>query len=376
MKLTVQQPHLAHGLSLVSRAVATRSTLPVLSNVLLATDEGRLRLSATNLELGISCWIPAQIAEEGALTVPARTLSDMVSVFPSESIALSLKGGSGNILSLQCSSSQAELRGISADEFPPMPAPDSSDGLVFKAAELKEMIQQVVFAASTDENRPVLQGVLIEIAGEEVTFAATDGFRISVRKMTLETPAAAPLRLIVPARALNELARILTDGEQSVTMLVPPGRGQVVFRQREVELVSQLIEGNFPDYKVIIPRAARTHVVLSTGAFAKACRQAEIIAREGNNVVRLNLQPRADAPGLVEVSAQSEQTGATQVSLDANIEGPGLLIAFNVRFLREVLDVIKTPSFALEMNANNAPVTIRPIGDESFIHVLMPMHLG
>lgn len=376
MKLTVQQPHLAHGLSLVSRAVATRSTLPVLSNVLLATDEGRLRLSATNLELGISCWIPAQIAEEGALTVPARTLSDMVSVFPSESIALSLKGGSGNILSLQCSSSQAELRGISADEFPPMPAPDSSDGLVFKAAELKEMIQQVVFAASTDENRPVLQGVLIEIAGEEVTFAATDGFRISVRKMTLETPAAAPLRLIVPARALNELARILTDGEQTVTMLVPPGRGQVVFRQREVELVSQLIEGNFPDYKVIIPRAARTHVVLSTGAFAKACRQAEIIAREGNNVVRLNLQPRADAPGLVEVSAQSEQTGATQVSLDANIEGPGLLIAFNVRFLREVLDVIKTPSFALEMNANNAPVTIRPIGDESFIHVLMPMHLG
>ncbi|KPL82067.1 hypothetical protein SE15_13220 [Thermanaerothrix daxensis] len=376
MKLTVQQPHLAHGLSLVSRAVATRSTLPVLSNVLLATDEGRLRLSATNLELGISCWIPAQIAEEGALTVPARTLSDMVSVFPSESIALGLKVGSGNILSLQCSSSQAELRGISADEFPPMPAPDSSDGLVFKAAELKEMIQQVVFAASTDENRPVLQGVLIEIAGEEVTFAATDGFRISVRKMTLETPAAAPLRLIVPARALNELARILTDGEQTVTMLVPPGRGQVVFRQREVELVSQLIEGNFPDYKVIIPRAARTHVVLSTGAFAKACRQAEIIAREGNNVVRLNLQPRADAPGLVEVSAQSEQTGATQVSLDANIEGPGLLIAFNVRFLREVLDVIKTPSFALEMNANNAPVTIRPIGDESFIHVLMPMHLG
>jgi len=123
MKLTVQQPHLAHGLSLVSRAVATRSTLPVLSNVLLATDEGRLRLSATNLELGISCWIPAQIAEEGALTVPARTLSDMVSVFPSESIALSLKGGSGNILSLQCSSSQAELRGISADEFRPCPPP-------------------------------------------------------------------------------------------------------------------------------------------------------------------------------------------------------------------------------------------------------------
>ncbi|MGB9897753.1 MAG: DNA polymerase III subunit beta, partial [Thermanaerothrix sp.] len=140
--------------------------------------------------------------------------------------------------------------------------------------------------------------------------------------------------------------------------------------------VSQLIEGNFPDYKVIIPRAAKTHAVLSTSAFAKACRQAEIIAREGNNVVRLNLQPRTDAPGQVEVSAQSEQTGATQVSLDANIDGPGLLIAFNVRFLREVLDVIKTPSFALEMNANNAPVTIRPIGDESFIHVLMPMHLG
>ena len=385
MKLTVQQPHLAHGLSVVARAVATRSTLPVLSNVLLATDEGRLRLSATNLELGISCWIPAQIAEEGALTVPARTLSDMVSVFPNESIALSLKGSSGTTLSLQCGSSQAELRGISADEFPPMPVPDGADGLVFKAGELKDMIQQVVFAASSDENRPVLQGVLIEIADDEVTFAATDGFRISVRKMRLETPTSVgTLRLIVPARALNELARILStgesgraEGEPNVTMLVPPGRGQVVFRQRDVELVSQLIEGNFPDYKVIIPRAAKTHAVLSTSAFAKACRQAEIIAREGNNVVRLNIQPAAAREvGQVEVSAQSEQTGATQVSLDANIEGPGLLIAFNVRFLREVLDVIRTPSFALEMNANNAPVTIRPIGDESFIHVLMPMHLG
>jgi len=376
MKVTVQQTQLAHGLSLVSRAVATRSTLPVLSNVLLATDEGRLRLSATNLELGISCWVPAQIAEEGSITVPARTLADMVSVLPAEAIALSLKPGSSATLALRCGGSSAEIRGIPADEFPPMPTSDGAQRLAFKAEDLKSMIQQVVFAASTDENRPVLQGVLISLEGNEVTFAATDGFRISVRKLTLEQPLPKLSSVIVPARALGELARILSDGEQEVTMSVPDGRGQVIFRQREVELVSQLIEGNFPDYKVIIPRSAKTHVVLSTAAFAKACRQAEIIAREGNNVVRLNITPRPDGPGLVEVSAQSEQTGLSQVTLDANIEGPGLLIAFNVRFLREALEAIKTPSFALEMNANNAPVTIRPIGDDTFVHVLMPMHLG
>jgi DNA polymerase-3 subunit beta len=214
------------------------------------------------------------------------------------------------------------------------------------------------------------------MTGSEVTLAATDGFRVSVRKANLTTSVAKPLSAIIPARALNELARIATDGEQTITMIVPPGRGQVLFHLKDAELVSQLIDGNFPDYKAIIPRGFKTSTVVSTPGLLKACRQAEIIAREGNYIIRLNIRPGGSAPGAVEISAQSEETGSSEISVDATIDGPGLVIAFNVRYLREVLEVIKTPSVVLETNANNTPGMIRPVGEPSYQHVIMPMFLG
>jgi len=375
MKVSVSQQQLAQGLGIVSRAVSPRSTLPVLSNVLLATDEGRLRLSATNLELGITCWIGAQIQDEGSLTVPARLLTDLVSTLPNDTIHLAVNLSTCS-LSVHCASSSTDIKGIDAQEFPPMPATDLAEGVQIKVADFKEMIQQVAFSASSEEARPVLQGVQTNVSGSEVSMAATDGFRISVRRVTLEEPVSKPMSMIIPARALNELARIAGDGENMLTMIVPTGRGQVVFRLDSIELVSQLIDGNFPDYKVIMPRSFKSHTILSTAALLKACRQAEIIARNGNNVVRLNLQPMSDKPGQVEVSAQSEETGSNETKIDANIEGPALVVAFNVRYLREVLEVIKTPNLALETNDHKSPARVQPVGDEAFQHVIMPMHLG
>ncbi len=375
MKASVLQNHLAHGLGMVSKAVSPRSTLPVLANVLVATDAGRLRLSATNLELGISSWIPATISEEGAVTVPARTFADLINALPPEQVQLSLNTRT-QTLNVRCGTSTTDIKGIDAQEFPPMPAPDLSEGVSLNVADFKEMIQQVVFAASGDEARPVLQGVLVTIDDSEITLAATDGFRISVRKALLANPVRQKVSVIIPARALSELARIASDGEQTVIMNIPSGRGQVIFHLKDAELVSQLIEGNFPDYKVIIPRSTKTHTVVSTSAFLKACKQAEIIAREGNNVVRINLFSQGEEPGVVEISAQSEETGASEVKVDATIDGQPLLVAFNVRFLREVLEVIKTPNVAIETNQNNTPAVIRPVGDEDFVHVIMPMHLG
>lgn len=375
MKVSVQQQHLSHGLGLVSRAVSPRSTLPVLANILVATDEGRLRLSATNLELGISSWIPAQIGEEGAITVPARTFVDLVSALPNDMVHLALNTRT-QTLTVTCGSNITDIKGIDAQEFPPMPVPDLADGVSLNVSDFKEMIQQVVFAASNDDARPVLQGVLMTIAENQVTLAATDGFRISVRKALLANPVRQAISVIIPGRALSELARIAADGDQTLTMNIPAGRGQVVFRLKDAELVSQLIDGNFPDYKAIIPRSSKTHTILSVPGFLKACKQAEIIAREGNNVVRMNILPQGDQPGVIEISAQSEETGTSDVKVDANIDGPALLIAFNVKYLREVLDVLKTPSVALETNQNNTPATLRPIGDDDFVHVIMPMHLG
>ncbi len=375
MKASVSQQQLAHGLSVVSRAVSPRSTLPVLANVLVATDDGRLRLSATNLELGISSWIGAQISAEGAITVPARTLSDLVSALPNDTVQLDLNTRT-QTLTVRCGTSVTDIKGIDANEYPPIPVPDLQEGIELNVSDFKEMIQQVAFAASADEARPVLQGVYMTVTGDEINLAATDGFRISVRRATLSEAAAQPMKAIIPARALNELARIAADNDETVTMVLPQGRGQVLFHLKDAELVSQLIEGNFPDYRAIIPRSFKSTTILSAPALLKACKQAEIIARDGNNVIRMNIQPGGDKPGQVDISAQSEETGTANICIDATVEGPGLVIAFNVRFLREVLEVLKAPNIALETNANNTPGMLRPVGDQSFQHVIMPMHLG
>lgn len=376
MKVSVLQENLALGLNIVSRAVSPRSTLPVLSNVLVATDEGRLRLSATNLELGITCWIGAKIIEEGSTTVPARTFTELVGTLSDQQVEMSLSVRTQN-LNVQSGSSNTDLKCIDSQEFPPMPAPDLGDGIQVDVTDFKEMIQQVAFAASTDEARPILTGVLVTINGDQLTLASADGFRLSVRKSILSSPTSRPVLAVVPARALSELARIISDGDQVLAMILPPDRGQVIFQMKDIQLVSQLIEGAFPDYEQIIPQSKETRSVLSTSAFLKACKQAEIFAREGSHIARINITPGGELkPGSIVITGQSEETGSNQTEIDASIDGSALLIAFNVRFLREVLEVIKTPEVALETTVDTAPGVLRPVGDESFLHVIMPMHLG
>jgi DNA polymerase-3 subunit beta len=377
MKVTVLQENLARGLSIVSRAVSPRSTLPVLANVLIASDEGRLRLSATNLELGITCWIPARIEQEGSTTVPSRTFSDLVNALPADQVMLSLDVQT-QTLNVRGGTSTNDIKGIDAQEFPPVPVPDLEGAVQINVGDFREMVQQVAFAASTDEARPVLMGVLVQVEKHKMTMAAADGFRLSVRKTTLATPAATPLTAIIPARALTELARVATDGEEPIYMVLPKGRGQVLFRVKDVEVVSQLIDGTFPDYQQIIPRKYTSRTLVSTAALLKACKQAEIFAREGSNVARLNIKSSSGElqPSEVEISATSEETGKNETIVEATVDGSGVLIAFNVKFLREALEIIKTPNVALETSAPNAPGVIRPVGDEQFLHVIMPMHLG
>jgi DNA polymerase III subunit beta len=377
MKVTVLQENLAHGLSIVSRAVSPRSTLPVLANVLIASDGGRLRLSATNLELGITCWIAARIEQDGSTTVPARTFSDLVNTLPADQLMLSLDTKT-QTLNVRGGTSTNDIKCIDAQEFPPLPVPDLDGAVQFNVADFREMVQQVAFAASTDEARPVLMGVLIQVEKDKLTMAAADGFRLSVRKATLPAAAQHALTAIVPARALIELARVANNAEDVIHMVVPKGRGQVIFRVKDVEVVSQLIDGTFPDYQQIIPRKYTSRTLVATASLLKACKQAEIFAREGSNVARLNIKTANGdlKPSEVEITATSEETGKNETIVEATVDGSGVLIAFNVKFLREALEIVKTPNVALETSAPNAPGVIRPVGDEQFLHVIMPMHLG
>lgn len=377
MKVTVLQENLARGLGTVAKAVSPRSTLPVLANVLIASDEGRLRLSATNLEMGITCWIPARIDEEGSTTVPARTFSDLVSMLPSDQVLLKLDLQT-QTLNVRGGSSTNDIKCIDAQEFPPMPVPDFDGAVQINVGDFREMIHQVAFAASSDEARPVLMGVLVQVDKDKLTMAAADGFRLSVRRAVLSTPSAAPVSAIVPAQALKELARVATDSEEPIYMVLPKGRGQVVFRVKDIEVVSQLIDGTFPDYQQIIPRSYKSRTLVSTSSLLKACKQAEIFAREGSNVARFNIKSAQGEmqPSEVEISATSEETGKNETIVEATVDGGGLLIAFNVKFLREALEVIRTPNVALETSAPNAPGVVKPVGDDQFLHVIMPMHLG
>ncbi|MCI0550179.1 MAG: DNA polymerase III subunit beta [Anaerolineae bacterium] len=377
MKVTILQENLARGLGVVAKAVSPRSTLPVLANILIASDEGRLRLSATNLEMGITCWIPARIEEEGSTTVPARTFSDLVSTLPGDQVLLRLDAQT-QTLNVRGGTSTNDIKCIDSQEFPPLPVPDFDGAVQLNSGDFREMIHQVVFAASSDEARPVLMGVLVQVDKDKLTMAAADGFRLSVRKAVLSTPSVVPLSSIVPAQALKELARVATDAEEPIYMVLPKGRGQVVFRVKDVEIVSQLIDGTFPDYQQIIPRSYKSRTLVSTSSLLKACKQAEIFAREGSNVARFNIKTAQGEmqPSEVEISATSEETGKNETIVEATVDGGGLLIAFNVKFLREALEVIRTPNVALETSAPNAPGVVKPVGDDQFLHVIMPMHLG
>ncbi len=376
MKVSCLQENLSKGLSIVGRAVSPRSTLPVLGNVLLATDAGRLKLSATNLEVGINCWIGAKVEEEGAITVPARTFVDLVNALPPEQVDLELAVRT-QTLNLRAGRSEANVKGIDAQEFPIVPVPEGEGGIPVEAGVLRTAIEQVALAAATDESRPILTGVLAKFEESRLTLAAADGFRLSVRTIPLPQPILDPFSIIIPARALVELGRISGDQEKPIIINVTPTRNQVIFQLTDIVLVSQLIDGNFPDYRQIIPRDCTTHTVVDAAVFLKACKTALIFAREAAHISRVHVKPDSElAPGHVVISATSAETGDDVSELDASIEGDEIEIAFNVKYMIDVLSVIGTPQVALDTTTSSSPGVIRPVGDVDFTHVIMPMHLG
>jgi DNA polymerase-3 subunit beta len=376
MKFSCLQENLAKGLAIVGRAVATRSTLPVLSNILIATDDGRLKLSATNLEVGVNCWVGAKVKEDGATTVPARLLTDFVHSLPAERIDVELATRT-QTLNLKCSNYEANIKGIDAQEFPILSVVSDDTPVSLEPATIRQMINQVSFAAAVDESRPVLTGVLAEISDGKLTMAAADGFRLSVRKIDLPDPAPADSKVIIPARALQELARISAEEDEPIRMTIAANRSQVYFQLKDIDLISQLVEGNFPDYNQIIPTSHATHTVADVGELLKAVKIASLFARDAANVVRMRFTPGEESMGgRVTVMATSADLGDNVTEISAAVEGEALEIAFNAKYLSEVFSVMSAPQVTLETSSPSSPGVIQPVGDDSFVHVIMPMHIA
>ena len=373
MKLSCLQENLARGLGIVGRAVAARSTLPITSHVLLATDGGRLKLSATNLEIALTCWIGAQIEEEGAITIPARLLTDFVNSLPTEKIDMTLPARSRQ-LRLVCARNEATIGGMDADDFPPIPRVEGGEGLKLDAKTLRAAITQVVFAAATDDSRPVLTGVHTLMEDSQLTLAAADGFRLAVHRLPIGEAVSERMEVIIPSRALAEANRLLADEEEPVQMTLNANRTQVLFRFKNVELVAQLIQGTFPNYSQLIPAGYSSRAVVDVGGFLRETRIASIFARDGSGIVRLVFSPGDDlTPGKMAISARAEEVGDNLGEIDAVVEGEESKIAFNGKYLQEVLAVLEGGQVALETTSPSSPGVLRPIGTENYVHVVMPM---
>lgn len=378
MKVVCLQENLQHGLGHVARAVATRTSLPSLSNVLISTDEGRLRIAASDFNIAITSWIGASIEEEGKVAVDARLLADFVNTLPNDNVTLSSERSQYR-LDVQAGRDHAEINGIDPDDFPVIPTVgDDAQTTSIDAAVLREMIAQVEFAAASDESRPVLAGVLLRLDGNKLIMAAADGFRLAVREGLLDELVSSTLDVIVPARALRELGRLLAEATEPATLYVTPNQGQLIARFGNVEFLSRLIEGAFPDYKQIIPRDYSTQVELGRDALLTAVKRSSYFARDNNDAIRLSIKPADDElmPGLIEVSANAAERGNSQSFVDASINGPEMQVAFNARYLNEVLNVIKGGQASLGLNGANQAGVIRPTGDEDYTHVIMPMVIG
>ena len=376
MRLSCLQENLDRGLNIVSRAVPAKSTLPALSNVLLATDQGRLKLAATNLEVAISCWIGAKVEEEGSITVPANLLTEFVRSLPNDRIDFSLNQRTQTV-NLRCARFEANIKGIDAEEFPTLPSTGDGFKILVDAPTLHDSIGQVVFAAATDESRPVLTGVLVTFKDGAMTLVAADGFRMAVKNSPLSNPVEQEISVIVPARALRELGRIVADSEEPVEISITSNRNQVLFRLGNVELVSRLIEGQFPPYERIIPPPSPNKVVVSTGEFLNANRTVAIFARENSNIVRLQFTPGEEGmtAGKMILSATGADVGDNIGEIDATVVGEPPQIAFNSRYLDELLKTLeKSSQLSLEVTSASSPGSFRPLGDEGYLHIIMPMH--
>ncbi|MCC7164157.1 MAG: DNA polymerase III subunit beta [Anaerolineae bacterium] len=376
MKVSVLQENLMRGISIVNRAVATRSTLPVLGNILLATEGGRLKLAATNLEIGITHWAGAQVQSEGAITVPARQLADYVNALPPDRVDMELNLKT-QTLHLKCARYDANIKGVDASEFPIIPTIGDNNKILVEPDILKELIAQATFSAAQDDSRPVLTGILAKFDKDVVTFASADGFRLSVRSAALDTKLAAPVSVIIPAKALQDVARVIGDQEAPVEIAITDNRSQVLFHLENTDIVSQLIDGNFPDFNQIVPKTYSTRTIMNTQELQNAVKAASVFAREASNIVRLNISSGNDmGGGKVIVAAQSAETGDNVGEIDATVDGEPIEIAFNARFLSDVLGVLNSAQVALETVSAAAPGVVKPVGRDDFTHVIMPMHIG
>ncbi len=366
MKVVILQENLKKSLSFVGKSVSNKTQLPILSNILLETDAGRLKICSTNLETSISYWIGATIEEEGAVTIPARMFIEIISSFNEEKVELQTDKQK---LLIKSGESEASLAGIDAKEFPPLPKPGKKRDAFLSSPVLEKGIAFVTTAASTDESRPLLTGVRFVVKDKKTIMVATDGFRLSIKQ--LQQVAGIEEGFVVPARALTEVVRAaIEEKEENIEVFFSTDKNQIIFLLPHMQIATRLIEGVYPKYENIIPASFLTQTIFIKSELARAVKLAAVYARESANVVKITIQNDKAI-----VSANMPQIGENKTSLTVKKEGEDGEIAFNVRFLLDLLSVFPEDEIVLETSGPLAPGVFKSTKDPSFLHIIMPVRV-
>ncbi len=364
MRISILQDRLAWGVNLVSKYTSNKGQLPILANILITAEKTGVTLTATNLETGIRVNIGGKVDIEGSITVPAKNFSEFVSSLPLQSVELSVDG---ERLKIKSGSSQATLSTIASAEFPIVPNV-VGDPIKIESRLIKQIAVEVAFASATDESRPVLTGVRFSKSDKKLIVVATDGFRLSKKEILSTEHFFLSTILILPAHTIIDLAKVVEDIE--INMYLMSQNNQVIFDTGKTQIISRILEGNFPDVDKIIPKEFRTQVAVDRGELLRAVRSAGIFARESNNIVVFRVQDAG-----LRVSASGGQTGESESVIEAEITGDELQISFNYKYVIDFLNSQSGERIIMKFNESTTPAVFVPEKDESLIHLIMPVRV-
>jgi DNA polymerase-3 subunit beta len=367
MRVTILQSNFAKALSQISRVVGNRTTLPVLSNALIVAEKGGIKISATDLEVGITTHTTGKIEEEGALTLPAKILSDFINNNKDQSIEITTNA---NIATLKSERFEAVIHGISAEEFPTVPESQDAPFVVIEKDPFLSSLKKVIIAPALDETRPVLAGILFSFGEKELTLAATDSYRLAEGKVKLLKPIVTK-KVIVPTRTMNEVSRILGSSDATKEVSIYLTENQISFKIGDTQIVSRLIEGTFPNYSQIIPSATKIKAKIDLSEMVSAVKMSALFAKDSaNNNIRLAIKDKVFI-----ISSTATQAGSAKSTIKAEITGDDIEIAFNARYVLDVLSVLPQGTITIEFNNNASPCMIKTEKDANFIYIIMPLKL-
>ncbi len=369
MKFKCSHKNLSHALDVVTHVIDSNVTLPVLNNILVRAQEGKISFSATNLEMAVNYWMEAEVESEGSITIPAKLFAGYVNLLKDDQIEVAVIDGL--TVAMNSVSSKTKIKCIAAEEYPTISPLDQATEFELVRDGLSDAIGQVSFAASSTNTRPVLSGVFLDAVDSHMMMVATDSFRLSEKKMSIIGTVAQQTSCIVPTRAMAEFARLCSKETEVENVKVKMSKNQIFFQIGRIELYSRLIEGNFPNYQQILPRSLKTSTTLDTSDQSLAVKRVNLFARENNNKVIFDFQPEK-----LKISTPATQVGEEEGELPIALDGDPGQIALNSEFVLDILGHLGSSQVDIGMNDSMSPAVFKPVdGDDDFVHIIMPLKL-